>query len=341
MGLYDTYYPMKLPRNLTMNQLLVGAGIAALVAFSLALRWLLGDGTTTFQRPTIGPDTTEQASKCATADQRPVAIMLASDPEARPLSGIASANMVFEMPVTPNGITRMMGVFWCHQPKEIGSVRSARQDFIPLAQGLGAILAHWGGEQDALALLKSKVIDNIDGLIYDGSVYWRKSSVPRPHNGFTSIESVLTQSTKLGYTTTRQPESPPQPTHSSSEGLEVRIAWPQGMGVTFQFDPTTSTYLRWRGGTPEIDRLTGSQVSASAVVVLETESSFVRDQYIRVRTTGTGVATIYQQGTELRALWHKATATSPLTFTDPSGKAIALAPGLQWFILNPPLPDVH
>lgn len=332
---------MKIPRKPTINQVLAGAGVAALLALILALRWLLGDGTTTFQRPTIGPDTTEQVSECSTTDQRPVAIMLASDPEARPLSGIASANMVFEMPVTPNGITRMMGVFWCHRPKEIGSIRSARQDFIPLAQGLGAILAHWGGEQDALALLNSKTIDNIDGLVYDGSVYWRKAAVPRPHNGFTSLESLLIQATKLGYTTTRQRAKAPEPTRGSSEGLEVRIAWPQRMSVTFTFDPATSTYLRWRGGTPEIDRLTGSQVAASAVVVLETESSFVRDQYIRVRTTGTGVATIYQNGTELRALWQKATATSPLALTDQSGKAITLAPGLQWFILNPPLPSVR
>jgi hypothetical protein len=267
--------------------------------------------------------------------------MLASDPEARPLSGIASADMVFEMPVTPNGITRMMGVFRCSQPSEIGSIRSARQDFIPLAQGLGAILAHWGGEHDALSLLNSHIIDNIDGLTYDGTVYWRKPSIPRPHNGFTSIARLLQKATELGYATTQQTLKPTEPARGSSEGLHVAIPWPQGMDVEFLYNSHTASYLRSRGGAPEIDRLTGNQVAASAVVVMDTESTFLRDQYIRVRVLGSGVATIYQGGNAIRALWHKAGSTDPLSFTDASGKTIGLMPGLQWFILNPELPSVH
>src|SRR3990167_11243831 len=45
--------------------------------------------------------------RCANSDHRPLAVMVSSDPEARPLSGISQADMVFEMPVTPSGVTRM------------------------------------------------------------------------------------------------------------------------------------------------------------------------------------------------------------------------------------------
>jgi hypothetical protein len=113
------------------------------------------------------------------------------------------------------------------------------------------------------------------------------------------------------------------------------------MDVEFLYNSHTASYLRSRGGAPEIDRLTGNQVAASAVVVMDTESTFLRDQYIRVRVLGSGVATIYQGGNAIRALWHKAGSTDPLSFTDASGKTIGLMPGLQWFILNPELPSVH
>ena len=126
--------------------------------------------------------------ECDNANDRLVAIMLSSDPEARPLSGIGQADIVFEMPVTPSGVTRMMAVFQCEQPKEIGSVRSARLDFVPLALGLDTIYAHFGGEHAVLAELDAGVIDNIDGLKYDGTTYYRKSSIPKPHNAFTNFE---------------------------------------------------------------------------------------------------------------------------------------------------------
>jgi len=83
--------------------------------------------------------------RCKNGDKRPYAIMLAADKAARPLSGVSEADVVVEMPVITDGITRYMAVFKCEEPKEIGSIRSARHDFITLAKSFDAIYAHWGG----------------------------------------------------------------------------------------------------------------------------------------------------------------------------------------------------
>src|SRR3989339_1786239 len=93
--------------------------------------------------------------ECENYYARPYAVMLSSDKEARPLSGIGEADMVFEMPVVENGFTRMMAVYQCNRPKELGSVRSSRLDFVPLALGLNAIYAHFGGEKEVLEELDS------------------------------------------------------------------------------------------------------------------------------------------------------------------------------------------
>ncbi len=137
--------------------------------------------------------------ECENYDARPYAIMLSSDREARPLSGIGEAEMVFEMPVVENGFTRMMAVYQCNQPKEIGSVRSSRLDFVPLALGLDAIYAHFGGEKEVLEELNSGIIDNIDGLKYDGTIYYRKKSIPMPHNAFTDFALLSQSVSELGY----------------------------------------------------------------------------------------------------------------------------------------------
>jgi hypothetical protein len=282
---------------------------------------------------------------CANANKRPLAVMLASDPEARPLSGLSAADIVFEMPVTPNGITRMMAIFQCSQPKEIGSIRSARQDFIPLAQGMDAILAHWGGERDALAALNGHVIDNIDAMTYEGSTFYRKSSIPRPHNGFTTMQLLEERADDLGYRASTSLSTYPHTTAPKSQNIgtladTVTASWPQKMDVRFSYDTASKAYLRWRGGTPEIDKLTGKQVSAAVVVVLKTDATFLYDQYIHVRAIGSGNATIWQGGKRIDAHWNKTSATDMLTFTDIKSAPISFIPGNIWILLDAPLPSI-
>src|SRR3989344_32947 len=193
---------MNINFKLSLNKILIGAGAVALVFVVAFFVWWNKEITITGLNPlkdTSGPKSSIAGLECANAGRRPVAVMIAGDPETRPLSGLGQADMVFEMPVTPNGITRFMAVFQCEEPKEIGSIRSAREDFIPLAASLGAILAHWGGEKEALGKLDSGIINNIDAMKYEGTVFYRKNSRPRPHNGFTDTKLLLEKANALGY----------------------------------------------------------------------------------------------------------------------------------------------
>lgn len=330
----------------TLNVAVWGAMVIAVCFIVLFVVWIFrGTSITVINSEPIGPMSPLTGQPCATADTRPIAIMIASDPEARPLSGIGQADMVFEMPVTPNGITRMMAVYQCADPKEIGSIRSARQDFIPLAQGVDAIFAHWGGERDALDELNAHAIDNVDALLYEGTTFYRKKGIPRPHNGFTTLSLVRERAEQLGYRASTSMPAYPHVTSNAGRNLGtlsdiVVVPWPQGMDVRFSYDQASRTYARWRGGTPEIDTATGQQVRTSVVVVMKTTATFLRDQYISVRTVGTGEATIWQGGRSISGLWKKLTATGALSFTDSQGKDIPLEPGTIWVLIDAPLPAV-
>ncbi|MBX4190242.1 DUF3048 domain-containing protein [Candidatus Parcubacteria bacterium] len=276
---------------------------------------------------------------CETLDRRPIAVMLPSDPETRPLSGISQADLVIEMPVTPNGVTRFMAVYQCQTPTEIGSIRSAREDFIPLAAGFQAIYAHWGGEHGALAQLDNHVLDNVNALTYEGSTFYRKAGVKPPHNGFSTIKLILDRAKDLKYDLKKNfsgylHEDKPAERNISNIVTLFSIDYPAPYNVSWKYNQQTNVYSRTRGGVSETDKNTGTQITASVVAVMHTTSHVLRegDQYIVVTVTGQGRAQIYQDGISIDATWKKdpARRDSPLKFYDANDNEIKFAPGQIW-----------
>ncbi|NMC36196.1 DUF3048 domain-containing protein [Candidatus Beckwithbacteria bacterium] len=90
-----------------------------------------------------------EKEKEAWEQRRPLLIMIENHEEARPQSGLSSADIVYET-VAEGGITRFMGVFYCDAQSHeaiVGPVRSARSYFINWASEYGAnpLYAHVGG----------------------------------------------------------------------------------------------------------------------------------------------------------------------------------------------------
>lgn len=316
--------------------LYITSGIA-LVALGYVGLWWTRDievGNTA----SLDPTPTPVAAGCGAPLHRPIAVMLAGDPETRPLSGIGSADIVVEMPVTPNGITRFMAVYECTTPSELGSVRSAREDFIPLVLGFDAIYAHWGGEAGALERLNAGVADNIDALKYEGTVFYRKRGIEKPHNGFTSMGRLVDKAKDLTYDlAARAPLYTRAETGKLKKNLTtltetISVPYPYPYTVTWAYDASTGLYRRTRAGTPEMDALTDTQVAARTVVVMKTVGRPLRDQYLRVDTTGRGTAMIYQSGAAFPASWSKdpANSKSRLIFYDAQGTEVRFAPGPLW-----------
>jgi len=275
---------------------------------------------------------------CANATDRPFAVMVSSDAEARPLSGIGQADFVFEMPVVPNGFTRMMAVFQCGlsadkagRPKEVGSVRSSRLDFVPLALGMNAIYAHFGGEHTVLAELDNGIINNIDGLKYDGTIYYRKANIPKPHNAFTNFDLLTQISKELNYNMSDSKVSYPHEVESKSAGnVNPKTVFATGFEVDWKYNSATNSYFRTRSGKPEMDKNTAKQVEAKNVIVIKTTSSPMNKDYIRVKTVGSGGLLVYKDGTVISGTWEKKDDKSKLYFYDQNHKEIPLAVGITW-----------
>lgn len=327
--------------KLNLNKLLITAGTTVFIFIVTFIVWwnkeiVINNGISIINKDEM-PKSLTTGLDCLSADIRPFAIMLASDPEARPLSGISQADMVFEMPVDPTGITRFMAVFQCEKPKEIGSVRSARNDFISLAASLGAIYAHWGGEHGALAKLDSRMIDNIDALKYEGEIFYRKAGIHPPHNGFTNIDLLTKKAQNLKYDLKNSFSGYPHQDKEPKKNLsnltdQISINYPGPHVVNWTYDSKTNLYSRSRGGSAETDKDNDQVVKASVVVVMNTTSKFLKEQYISVKVQGGGESLVYQNGGVISGKWNKDSTQldSKLYFYDNSGKEIQFAPGKIW-----------
>lgn len=285
--------------------------------------------------------------ECENYNRRPIAVMLATDPITRPLSGISQADLVVEMPVITGSITRFMAVFGCESPEEIGSVRSARHDFIPLALGLDAIYAHWGGSHFAYDKLNMGIINNIDAMKDWYGAYYRKSNILAPHNGFTSIGKLLNAIEKSKYRTENKFSGY---LHEEKSNLKnqilngkLTIGYGGKYGVYYEYNPKTNIYLRWRGGEKEIDRNNNKQVEASVIAIMRADSKMIEPpNYNEVDVEGRGEAIIYQNGEEIKGYWKKEGnySNSKLYFMDDNNNEIKFTPGKIWIEIVEPVTEV-
>lgn len=326
-----------------INKTIILFGIIAFILVIVFWFWWRGDRQLDIYNGTNGddginiPKSSISGISCDNYNRRPIAVMLSADAITRPLSSISEADIVFEMPVTPGGVTRMMAVYQCLTPTEIGSIRSAREDFIPLAAGLDAIYAHWGGEREALQELNNHVLDNIDALKYDGIYFYRKAGIKQPHDGFSDLDTLFKAVRNLNY---REDDNFIGYLHGKSLSPsnilnlvnEISIDYPSPFDIRWVYDDKREVYKRFRGGKPEIDKNNSSQVEVSVVIVIKTTSRYTNEYYLTVDTTGEGEAEIYQNGIKIPGKWEKDTSNigSKLFLYDLDGEEIKLNVGKIW-----------
>lgn len=282
---------------------------------------------------------------CENYQRRPMAVVMANDPVARPLTGLSEADLVLEMPVITNSITRIIAFFQCNDPEEIGSLRSARHDFIPLAMGFDAILVHWGGSHFALDKLNAGIMDNIDALKNPANTFYQKRDIPQPHNGFTTMDRLINAAKKLGY----QMENSfkgylfTKDKRQIDERRILRINYSYPYNVSYQYEPQTNSYFRYRTNLKEMDKSNNQQIEAKNIVVMRVFSEQIEGpDYNNLDLEGSGECQVYQNGIALDCVWQKSerNPSSKLKFLDKNNQEIPFVPGQTWIEIVEPYQEV-
>lgn len=282
--------------------------------------------------------------ECEDADRRPIGVMLAGDPINRPVSGFAKADLVFELPVLVSDVTRLTAVYQCGRPGEIGSVRSARHDYLFLAEGVDAILGHWGGSYHALNRIAAGEFNTLNALTNPSGAFYRKSTLPAPYNGFTSYDGLWKALQDLGYREKTEFDGyefkDDAPVGDRAGGGTLSIPWPGAFRVSYEYNPETNRYQRYWAGVKQVDGEDGADVAPSAIVVMRATNGPAEGPggYNDVGIEGEGDMTVYQDGTAIPGRWRKNELykNDPLHFTDENGDEITFTRGQVWIMAVEP-----
>lgn len=222
---------------------------------------------------------------CEHFNKRPFGVMYSGDVETRPyFSNITLADMVVEMPhrAIHDG-TRVMGVFGCNAPTQIGPMRSARVDFMNVANSINAVFVLWGGDSVTKNLLDGKVMDSLtcaDGGVNAGNTACyrlEKDVVPLDleDRAFTSMPELIASAGSYGYSNQNtfagfehQGEMPQD--QRPEYGL-LTVGYDNPFRVHYEYNASTNSYDRFFNNKEEFDFVTKSRVSPKNVIVIQTK----------------------------------------------------------------------
>lgn len=232
-----------------------------------------------------GPVSPITGLSCDNWNKRPFAVMQPVDKQARPVAGFSQAEMVFEMPNPAEGIfvTRMMGVYLCDLPAEIGSIRSARHDYINVAKGLDAVFVGWGGSAFAIKKLNDGIIDNIDCNGQGGKkapeccFRKEKTGLMRGEDtGYVKGEKIAQCAKDFGYRQEGKfagyPHQEDVPMDARPDKGHLRVGFPGMMEAEYDYDKATNSYLRTWGGVEDKDRNNGTRHAPKNIVIMIAEN---------------------------------------------------------------------
>lgn len=277
-------------------------------------------------------------------NKRPIAVMINNHPKARPQSGLHKADIVYEV-LAEGSVTRFLAVFQSEWPDIIGPVRSARDYYIDLSKGFNALYINHGWSPSAKAKLESGEADYLNGLFYDGSLFWRANHRKAPHNSYISNENILKGAKASDYEVTADVKPftfLAEDEVVSLEGDEanktvIKYGDSQTWQVTYKYNPTEKMYSRFSGNEQTIDLESEEEIELSNILVVEMEHEFI-DSYGRrgIDLTSGGKAILLQNGLIQEVEWeNRAGRIIPVK----NGEIVKLVPGRTWINIVPNIED--
>lgn len=280
---------------------------------------------------------------------RPYAVMINNHNTARKYhSGLQDAYIVYEM-IVEGGITRMMALFKDQTTEKIGSIRSARHYFLDYALENDAIYVHWGWSPQAQSDIKSLSINNINGLTYEGTYFFRDKSlrVSSEHTGFTSIEKLDQAREKLNYRTNLKKDillnySVDNIDLSNKEdaivATNIDIPYSTSLKTSYVYDSENKVYKRFVNGVEHADYVTKKQYTTKNIITYKLPNSTISgDQKGRqdVDTVGSGEGYYITNGYAIPITWEKESRSSQTVYKYSNGKEIDVNDGNTYIQIQP------
>jgi len=256
--------------------------------------------------------------------------------DARPQTGLRSADIIYVIPVE-GGLTRFMAVFSSHIPPVVGPVRSARESDLDLLAQFGRPAFAWSGATPHLVpfIERASIVDLYAITAPDG--YYRSSARVAPYNLYADTPTLWREARGASKARDIGFRFGALPGGGKTTG-SYTVKFPAAT-YTFRWSATAKRWLVWMDGAPGM-ATEGGQLGGSTVVV----------QYVQIHTSrfeeyggrpplaesvGSGTAVILRDGRSYTVHWSRPSLNGGTTYTLPNGQRMQFAPGQVWVVLAP------
>ena len=313
---------------------------AALVLAAAALPAVASCGPASSGRSSSSP----APSPSPVCHRGPAMVQVENSSDARPLSGIQGADIVYEY-LTEGGITRLTAIYF-HPAgaAPIEPVRSARLITLRLQRAYQGLVFYSGAS------------DHVQGLIWSGHVpairddaqhtryFQRDGSRFAPHNLFTEGRWLAQGQSRAAPCMAYRPATPGAPKTTGTPAAQVSFAQTPSHLSTFEYRPAIGAYRYSVADTGVmVDTATGQPIHIRNLVVIQVAhhpAGYTEDVLgatgIDFDLAGTGAADVFTGGRRYHAAWSLADPGHPLQILDSKGAPLSLPAGLTWIALVDP-----
>jgi hypothetical protein len=290
-------------------------------------------------------------------------------PVVRPQTGLQDADIVYEYEVE-GGVTRFAAFYRSKGADKVGSIRSGRLFDLELINMYNAILAYSGSNDNIKTMILqgyclnpnlSVRVCNPDEEKFKTSLRFQALTpqfgdncppfcrFPRPgiafeHTLFGNVNLMWDLAQKRGNNTgtnVRGLAFDVTPDNGGRPINDIFIKWfNPDQDARWQYNPQDGKYYRWNTGLPHTDAVTGVQIHADNIVILQAYHVNRPDIYesetgspaVEVQLWGGDKAWVFRDGLWYQGIWKRNREKGALYLYYPDGKTpMHLKPGQTWF----------
>ena len=282
------------------------------------------------------------------SDSRSYAVMINNHSTARlHHAGLQDAYLIYEI-IVEGGLTRYMAIFKDQDTEKIGSVRSSRHYFLDYAMENDAIYAHWGWSPQAQKDISDYKINNINGLTWEGTYFYRDKSlkVSSEHTGFTTMEMLKKGAARLGYRTTSDvtPLLNYEVDEIDTSNLTVipadtvTIKYSSSVTDKYVYDAENKVYKRYVNNKEHVDDVTKKQYTFKNIITYQVANSNISgDDKGRQELSNIGKGSGYyiSSGVAVKINWEKTSRQSKTIYTYEDGTPLKVNDGNTFIQIQP------
>ena len=269
---------------------------------------------------------------------RPLSVAINNTPVAvKVQTGLNKAYLVYELP-TEGSTSRLLAFYKDAPNTKVGTVRSARHNFLDYSYESDAIFSCYGWSHYAQDEMNKGMIDFVQGMIGQGGM-WRENPehLASEHTVYANTDTVL----NYAYNNKGYKKESDKTILLNYNGTDVDLSKMDGVKTAntvtivygnivtkFIYDSNNKMYKRNVNGVDAKDYFTKEQFDTKNIIVERITYSMASDNYYwDLHTTGSGEGYFITNGYAVPIKWSKESRKAKTKYTYLDGKEIEVSDG--------------